>query len=105
VKFKPNPNAARELARSAEMGRYLENVAEDMADEVDRRAPNWIKRAGAEFVGSSSQTTDGQEGRVVVRSSFWHLPEFGSRNNAPRPYLRPGVQAILSRVGGRWKPQ
>jgi hypothetical protein len=41
--------------------------------------------------------------RSRVKSPKWHFLEFGTRNNAARPYIRPAAQALLSRYGGRFE--
>lgn len=103
--FVPNRRADRELAMGAPMRAYLEAVAGDAASNVDRRAPRWIKRSHGRFDGVSVLTRLGHEGRVVVHSPFWHLAEYasGATRTSPTPFIRPGVQATISRVGGRWK--
>lgn len=103
LKVNINRGAVNDLARSADMNRYMKNIAEEGAKEVERRAPRIVKQSGSRIFGTTNTTVSGVEGRVVVKSPFWHFPEFGHSRYAPRPYLRPGVQALLSRIGGRWK--
>lgn len=103
VRFTPNRRAAVEIAAGPKMAAYLERVAEAAAAEVDRRASSIVKHRGSLISGGVTRTAAGAEGRVTVKSPFWHLPEHGSSRFPPRPYIRPGVQAVLSRVGGRWK--
>jgi len=104
VRFTKNRGFDRDVSSEAEMRRFLGRVADDAAAEVERRAPRWIKRAGARIQGEVVTSSSGLEAEVQVDSPFWHLPEFGSVNNAPTPYLRPGVQATLSKYGGRMGP-
>lgn len=103
VRFTPNRRAAVEIARDPKMAAYLDRVAEAAAVEVDRRAPSIVKHRGSDISGGVTSTAAGAEGRVTVLSPFWHFAEFGHAKFPPRPYIRPGVQAVLSRVGGRWK--
>jgi hypothetical protein len=103
VKFKPNPAAARELASSPDMARLLERVADQAAGEAQRRLPYPRIMGGITVEGDSTITRDGAEGRVVIHGSGWHLWEFGTKNHPARPAIRPGVQDVISRFGGRWK--
>lgn len=103
VRFVPNPRAAQQLARAPEMRRYMQSVADTAAGEVDSRKPELRGGRRIHIDADTDLGPDGWEGRVVIRSPFWHLFEFGSRNNPARPYVRPGVQAALSRVRGRWR--
>lgn len=98
-RFVLNKQAADQLARSAGVEQFLHDVATDAAAEVDRRAPRIVKGAGMS-IGADSERG---EARVVVVSPFWHWPEYGTSKYPAKSYLRPGVQAIITRRGGRWK--
>lgn len=104
IRIIQNRLAATQLAHSAAMGRAMGNIAKDAAREVTQRAPSGF-RGGAKITADSEVGVgpDGAEGRVVIDSPFWHIPEFGTQNNPPEPYARPGVQAVIARYGGRWK--
>lgn len=85
------------------MAAYLERVSRAAVVEVDRRAPSIVKHRGSRISGGVTRTTAGAEGRVTVKSPFWHFPEYGHARFPPRPYIRPGLQAVLTLVRGRWK--
>ncbi len=84
------------------MQAYLADLGRSAAAEAERRVPHV---EGERIVVSSGVELGPRGWRAVVHatSSIWHLPEFGGGRFPPRPYLRPGVQALLSRVGGRWR--
>lgn len=104
IRIVQNRFAAAQLARTAAMGRAMGSIAKEAAREVTQRAPSGF-RGGAKITADSDTAMgpDGAEGRVVIASPFWHIPEFGTQNNPPEPYARPGVQAVIARYGGRWK--
>lgn len=102
MRFVANPNAAKDIARSDGMRRYMDGIAETAAAEVDRRKPNLPGRRAIDVTSDSNLGVDGWEGRVTVKSSFWHLHEFGSARTTAHPYLRTGVQTVLARIRGRW---
>jgi hypothetical protein len=99
-KFRRNPHFEAELKRSPEHVRWLQRLADEGADAVRANLPPFLVHRGAEVTG---KVVDGAA-VVEVRSSFWHWPEFGTVRMAMQPYLRPGVQVVLSRHGGRFSP-
>ena len=103
ARFTPRPGATRELARSQEMGAFLGAVADAAAGETERRLPYPRLLGGVRVDGTTDLTGDGYEGQVVITGPGWHLWEYGTVNHGARPAIRPGVQAVLSRVGGRWR--
>lgn len=103
--FIPNPAASAQLARSPQMSQFLKKIADDAAVEVERRAPSIVKHRGSRIAGEVRQTVAGAEGIVLVDSPFWHFAEIGHSRYPARPYIRPGVQAVLSKYGGRWKSE
>ncbi len=102
-RFTPRRGAGRELARSAEMGRYLGGVANAAASAAESRLPYPEILGGVTIQGDVRQGSQGQEGVVVISGPGWHLWEFGTVNHGARPAVRPGVQAAISRAGGRWR--
>lgn len=102
MKFIPNRNFDREAANTPEMRRFLEKVAVEAAKEVERLAPKMVKHRGSKIEGRLAERNGYAIGQVRVKSSFWHWFEYGSSKIAPRPYIRPGVQAAISRYGGRF---
>lgn len=100
--FTPRRGAARDIASGPKMAAYMGAVADAGAAEVERRASSIVTKSGT-IEGDVEKGKQGWEAVVRVRSSFWHFPEIGHARFPPRPYLRPGVQAVLSRVGGRWR--
>lgn len=105
IRFEPNRKATRLLAVEAQMRRALGKIAEDGAAQVEAAAPRIVKQRGSRIYSETAQGPDGWEGRVIVRSPFWHFPEIGHSRYPPRPYLRPTVQKLISRYGGRFKSQ
>jgi hypothetical protein len=103
ARFTPNPQAAQQLASGAEMGAYLRDVADDAAGEVRRRLPYPRLLGGVRVSGTSHLSASGYEGAVVIDGPGWHLWEYGTKNHGGRPAIRPGVQTVISRVGGRWR--
>ena len=103
ARFTPRPGATRELASSREMGAFLGAVADAAAGEAQRRLPYPRILGGITISGTTDLTADGYEGLVVIKGPGWHLHEYGTRNHGARPAIRPGVQAAITRAGGRWK--
>lgn len=98
MRFTPNPRGISSLSRTPEMTRYLRGVAGRGAAEVKAAAPSIVDHQGARIYGEASNG----EGRIVVDSPFWHLPEYGSIKHPLRPYIRPTVARYLARIGGRF---
>lgn len=96
--FTPNARGISSLSRTPEMTRYLRRIADEGARDVVAAAPGIVKHQGSRIYGEAS---DG-EGRIVVDSPFWHFDEYGNRKYRQRPYIRPTVQRLLSRYGGRF---
>jgi HK97 gp10 family phage protein len=94
------------LASTPEMRRYMEKIAEDAAEDVRRRAPYDSGALQESVKGSVELTSSGYVAKVTVggrEAWYWLFPEFGTSRVPARPYLRPGVQATLSRYGGRFR--
>lgn len=98
ARFTPNPRGIASLARTPEMTRHLRSVAERGAAEVKAAAPSILDHQGARIYGEASNG----EGRIVVESPWWHLPEYGGVKYPMRPYIRPTVVRYLARIGGRF---
>ena len=105
IRIHVDPRAAEKLSRASQMAAALGAVADDAAAEVERRAPRIVRGRGSRIYGEVQQTADGAEGIVAVKSPFWHFPEYGHSRYPPDPYLRPGVQATLSKVNGRFSSE
>lgn len=103
IKFTPNRSAVSQLMDGEQMRSTLQRVAEQGAEFVDQGAPSIVKHRGSRIYGSTEKEPAGWVGRVAVRSPFWHFPEYGHSRYAPRPFLRPGVQKLLSQYGGRFQ--
>lgn len=104
MRFEPNRQAARDLARAADMGHALGRIAGEAADEIERRLPHPDILGGIRVEADTDTTGDGVEGVVRVIGPGWHLWEYGTVNHRPQPAIRPGMQATISRHGGRWTP-
>lgn len=96
--FTADPAGIAALARSADMTRYLRDVAEAGAAEVEAVAPNIVKHAGSSIHGEASPG----EGRIVVDSPFWHLPEYGATRYPQRSFIRPTAARFFAAIGGRF---
>jgi hypothetical protein len=105
VRFKPNRQAAKQLLGDEPMRRAMEQIARQGADNVEARAPRIVKHRGSRIYGEAKSDSGEWIAYIAVRSPFWHFPEYGHSRYAPRPFLRPGVQEVLSRHGGRFKSQ
>lgn len=103
IRFTPNRAAARDLASSAAMQSAMQRIADEGAELVEAGAPRIVKHKGSRIYGATEKDADGWMGLVTVRSPFWHFPEYGHSRYAPRPFLRPGVQKLLSQYGGRFQ--
>lgn len=101
-RYRANPRAARQLAESVQMRTYMQSAATTGGREVAQRAPH-VEGPPIDGKGEVRMGSHGWEAVVIAESPIWHLPEFGGGHFPSRPYLRPGVQALLSRLGGRWK--
>jgi hypothetical protein len=101
--FTPRRDINKIVGSMPEMKTYIGNVAEEAAREVESRLPHPRILGGIKVTSETKMGADGWEGEVRVAGHGWHLYEWGSVNNGPKPALRPGVQAVLSRFGGRFK--
>lgn len=98
--FRANRRGIADLARTAEMRRFVGDVADEAVGNMERLADGFTRKR-ATFRVEVGQSSDGVEGRAIVDSSFWHWREFGTSKMAARPYIRPGAQQALNRRGGR----
>lgn len=101
MSFTRNRAFEREVARSAEMRKFLGSIAQDAAREVEGRLPHPDILGGLTVTSDTRQGGDGWEGLVEVHGPGWALYEFGTSLYGAKPAIRPGVQAVLSRHGGR----
>lgn len=86
----------RQLARSPQVTAYLRTVAEKGARDIEEVAPSIVTKNG-EVRAESNRG----EARIVVKSPFWHWPEYGGTNFAHRPYIRPTFARLMAQFGGR----
>lgn len=103
--FKLNRQGIAEIAGGEGMRAHMQNLADDAAAEIERRAPSMVKTARSRVYGRVVKAGDGWSAEAVVKSAVWHWPEYGTAGRhfrTPEPYIRPGVQAVLSRSGGRF---
>lgn len=96
--FKANPNLARDMARSPEVQRILEDVAQEVVEAIEAATPRFVTEDSTTVFESGSE--DGV-GFATIRSPLWHFPEYGTSKTPPAPYIRPAAQAVLNRRGGR----
>lgn len=89
-----NRAAVRALERSAGVGKGLERVAKDVAEEMRQRAP---RRTGA--LANAITTGEGadEKGRFVDigtksrRFFYWIFEEFGTEHAPAQPFVRPSL--------------
>jgi HK97 gp10 family phage protein len=104
-RFVPNPGMERALASTQDMRIYLKRVAEAGAEEAKQRAPVDSGALRDSIKGDVEMGPQGYEAKVSAgdrKAFYWGMVEFGTSKKGARPYLRPGVQAMLSRFGGRF---
>jgi HK97 gp10 family phage protein len=104
--FHPNPGMERALAATPEMKRYLDQIADEAAEEVRRRVPVDSGTLRDSIEATVERTPEGYVAKVTVgnrKAFYWGMVEFGTSRLGARPYFRPGIQALLSRFGGRFK--
>lgn len=101
IRFEPNPKAKADLLREPQMRRVVETITADAASNAQRLAPRNTGRL-AESISSTAER-DGGEWVGVVYFAEWYgkLWEFGHKGRS-KPFLRPGTQAAISKVGGRF---
>ncbi len=99
--FRRNPRFEQEVANEAPMRRFLGGVAKEAASEVESRLPYPNILGGIKVDSDSQVGDDGWEGIVNVRGHGYHLWEWGTSQHGARPAIRPGIQAALSRHGGK----
>jgi hypothetical protein len=102
LRFTPNPRAKQQLLGELGMKALVSEVASDAASRAARHAPRNTGRLAASI--DSSVEKDGGEWVGVTFVGEWYgkLWEFGHRGRS-QPFLRPGMQAALTRYGGRFK--
>lgn len=105
IRLKLNPRAAAEIANATQMRSAMDRLAEEGVEQVEAAAPSIVKQTGSRIYGKAENDGDGWYARVAVQSPFWHFPEYGHSRYPPRPYLRPTIQKLISRYGGRFKSQ
>jgi hypothetical protein len=89
------------LAKAAEMRRTVETIAKDAATEAERRAPRDSGKL-ARSIGYTTQQDSGDWVGVVYFGQWYgKLWEWGHRGRS-KPFLRPGVQAAISKYRGRF---
>jgi hypothetical protein len=92
VRFVKNPAFERELQATPQFAAFMDHATEATADEVRtiaesfRHTGYYLRRIRA--IGR----------RIRVLDVFWHLVEYGSRNNSAYAPLRRGVRAAGLRL-------
>jgi HK97 gp10 family phage protein len=74
-------------------------------EEAKQRAPVDSGALRDSIKGDVEMGPQGYEAKVSAgdrKAFYWGMVEFGTSKKGARPYLRPGVQAMLSRFGGRF---
>jgi hypothetical protein len=101
--FTPNPRFTAEVKAGERMGRFLQDVADEAASEVESQAPPIAKVMGHETSAVVLDGKDGKYAEVRFKSPTWHWGEFFYTRvrGSGKPYLRPGVLKAISRRGGR----
>lgn len=105
MKFTPARDLERQVANNPKVSLLMSRVASDAALNARRLAP---KDTGA--LRNSIKSENRPDGMYVVvgakvaRGSgawYWKFVEYGTSQHPPRPFFRPGVQAALTKRGGR----
>lgn len=94
--FKPNPRGMRKVEQSPELGRVVDRQTRRIARAVRDAAPVLTGRFARSIRARPAQRsgrTGGWIGKVTTSDPFWHLEEYGSRNNAPHRSFERGVRA------------
>lgn len=106
LRFELNRQADEQLAKAVAMKAAMTKVADEITEDMERRAPDMIRSTGT-FSTDAEKGTSGWAGLAIVKSPFWHWAEFGTAGHhfrSPQPFIRPAGQSVISRMGGRWKP-
>lgn len=98
--FRLDPKGIKALSSTPEMRRFLGDVADDAAGNMERLANDFLRKR-AEFDSEVRSTGDGLEGVASVRSWAWHWVEYGTSEMPAEPCIRPGAQQALTKRGGR----
>lgn len=93
--FKFNDDFLRQVVHGPKMRGAMDLTATAVANEVERNAPSGFGGYRRRIETRTVRTAEGWKGRVEVRSSFWHLVEFGSINNPARAPLRRSLEVVL----------
>lgn len=105
MSFKLNRQGIAEIAAGEGMRQHMQNIADDAAAEMERRAPTMVKTPRSRFYGRVVKAGDEWHAEAVVKSAVWHWAEHGTAGRhfrTPQPFIRPGAQATLARYGGRF---
>lgn len=97
---------AEEYGRSPGGRAHLKQVADHGAREVKQNLRKWVLQSGKGEVISGVRVRDGRtEGYFGVKSSYWHLEEFGTAKMPPQAPIRRAATTTLARFGGRYKQE
>jgi hypothetical protein len=101
VNFVADPTFIRKVASGRQMRVFLEQVVQAAVPEVESRKTKMRGRMEPRVRGFTQRAEDGTwQGVVESKGPFWHFYEYGTQNNAARPYLRTGVALALRAYGG-----
>lgn len=89
MQFRANPNAERELRAQPAFKAHMRTTTTAVAVEIKTAAP----RGSGPKAGGYKRRVRPRGTRVIVGDPFWHLVEYGSRNNPPYAPVRRGVRA------------
>lgn len=110
ARFTARRGVAERIGQDQKLKRYLEGIAEEAADEVDRLLVHRNIFDGLEVRHGVDRTPDGYEAHVSIGGESasgsrtgWHFWEYGTVNHPAKPALRPGVQTVLSRHRGKFR--
>lgn len=97
MKFTPNRRGIEDVLRSAGVAELLTDTAEQVAEEIRATAPRGFMdyRESVTVEPARPGAFGDLEAAAVVDSPGWHLPEYGSVNNAPRATIRNAARAVL----------
>ncbi len=95
-RFTPNESGIHEVTTGPDVGKLLNQYADDAARNIRRLAPR--RRSFMDYrknikVNRARKVGNTVRAEVVVDSPLWHLPEYGTSRLAPSAPIRTGVRA------------
>lgn len=90
MKFRRNHAFHQQITRNAIYIEGLDKIAEHLADKTRDATPHGR--------GDAKRSISSEDNRVISTDPFWHLIEFGSRNNPAYAPMRRAARAAGLRL-------